>query len=100
MRTKKNPKPAVIKDKPYLTIRETCNLTGLSQHFLREGCKTGEIPHFMSGNVYMINISLLKEYLDEKSRQNAREAAKETAAAVKPFTLKESWYKPLQSNPA
>ena len=24
--------------KPFLTIREACNYTGLSQHFLRDGC--------------------------------------------------------------
>lgn len=66
-------KPAVIKDKPFLNIRETCNLTGLSQRFLREGCKTGSIPHVMSGNVYMINIRLLYEAMDKESLLSVRD---------------------------
>lgn len=55
---------AVKKDKPYQNIRETCNSTGLSQRFLREGCKSGQIPHVMSGNVYMINVPLMLKKLD------------------------------------
>ena len=63
---------ATIKDKPYLNIRETCNATGLSQRFLREGCKNGTIPHIMSGNTYMINIPLMLRILDEQSARCGR----------------------------
>ncbi len=56
--------------KPFLTIREACNYTGLSQHFLRDGCKAGWIPHVKSGNIYMINIRLLLETMDDMSREN------------------------------
>ena len=58
---------AVKKDKPYLNIREACNLTGLSQRYLREGCKAGEIPHVMSGNIYMINVPLMMKKLEAES---------------------------------
>ena len=60
--------PEVLK--PFATIREACNITGLSQHFLRDGVKAGTIPHIMSGNTYMINIPLLLQQLDNMSKNN------------------------------
>lgn len=53
----------------FVTIRAACNITGLSQRYLRDGCKSGLIPHIMSGNVYMINLPLLHATLDEMSRK-------------------------------
>lgn len=62
------PKRAVVKNQPFLNIRDACNFTGLSQRFLREGCKTGKLPCVMSGNTYMINIPLLMEQLNTESK--------------------------------
>ena len=46
-----------------MNIHDACKVTGLSMHFLRAGCKTGEVPHVMSGNKYMINVAaLLRKY--------------------------------------
>lgn len=56
--------------KPFATIREACNITGLSQHYLRDGVKAGIIPHIKSGNTYMINVSLMMQQLDNMSMSN------------------------------
>lgn len=47
---------------PYQKIKEACKTTGLSQYFLRQGCKAGTIPHIKSGPTYYINVpALLKK---------------------------------------
>lgn len=50
---------------PYQKIVEACKTTGLSQYFLRQGCKDGTIPHIRSGGVYYINVPALMETLDK-----------------------------------
>ena len=49
--------------KAFQKIPEACKSTGLSQYFLRKGCKEGTIPHVKSGKVYMINVPLLLQQL-------------------------------------
>lgn len=44
---------------PFQKIAEACKTTGLSQYFLRQGCKAGTVPHVKSGGVYYINIPAL-----------------------------------------
>lgn len=44
---------------PFLTIERACEVTGLSQYFLRCGCKDGSVPCIKSGRVYMVNIPAL-----------------------------------------
>ena len=44
---------------PFQTIAEASVTTGLSQFFLRKGCKDGTVPHVMSGSTYMINVPAL-----------------------------------------
>lgn len=48
---------------PFQKIAEACKTTGLSQYYLRQGCKDGTIPHVKSGGVYYINIPALMEAL-------------------------------------
>ena len=48
---------------PFQKIPEACRTTGLSQYFLRKGCKDGTIPHIKSGSVYFINVPKLLEKL-------------------------------------
>lgn len=50
---------------PFQRIPAACRITGLSQSFLRAGCKAGTVPHTMSGNVYLINVPLLLKKLSE-----------------------------------
>lgn len=49
---------------PFQKIREACATTGLSQFYLRNGCKDGSIPHIKSGGTYYINIPALLKKLE------------------------------------
>ena len=51
----------------FQTIKDASRTTGLSQHYLRQGCISGEVPHIMSGKTYMINVPLLIEKLNAQS---------------------------------
>lgn len=44
---------------PFLKIGATSKATGLSQYFLRRGCRDGSVPHVMSGTVYLVNVPAL-----------------------------------------
>lgn len=44
---------------PFQKIPDACKTTGLSMYYLRQGCKTGDVPHIKSGGVYYINIPAL-----------------------------------------
>lgn len=48
---------------PFQKIPEACKTTGLSQYFLRAGCRDGSIPHVKSGTVYLINVPKLLRQL-------------------------------------
>lgn len=48
---------------PFQKIPDACRTTGLSQYYLRKGCKAGTIPHVKSGTVYFINVPALLEQL-------------------------------------
>lgn len=58
-------------DAPYQSLRGACRITGLSVGFLREGCKTGVIPHIMCGKEFRVNVPLLLKQLEEESSANA-----------------------------
>lgn len=54
--------PEIRKLPPFQKIPEACKTTGLSMYYLRQGCKTGAIPHIKSGGTYYINVvALLKQ---------------------------------------
>ena len=44
---------------PFLKIGAASKATGLSQYFLRRGCRDGSVPHVMSGTVYLVNVPAL-----------------------------------------
>ena len=48
---------------PYKTILEAAAISGLSQSYLRKGCKDGTVPHICVGTKYMINIPALFDQL-------------------------------------
>ena len=54
-------------EKRFLTIEETAEQTGLSVYYLRQGVKTGRIPHIKCGCKSMINVIKLIEILDAES---------------------------------
>lgn len=61
---------------PFQKIKQASEITGLSQYYLRRGCKDGSIPHICSGHVYLINIPALLQKLGategEEERENDR----------------------------
>lgn len=50
-------------DKPFQKFQEASRTTGLSQYFLRKGCKDNTIPHVMSGGTYYVNVPALLRQL-------------------------------------
>ena len=47
---------------PFQRIPAACRITGLSQSYLRAGCRSGEVPHIKAGGTYLVNIpQLLKK---------------------------------------
>ena len=50
--------------RPFLSITEASAVTGLSQFYLRNGCKTGDVPHVRTGNKYLVNVPALLRKLD------------------------------------
>lgn len=48
---------------PFQKIPDACKTTGLSMHYLRSGCKSGAVPHIMSGSTYYVNVPKLLEIL-------------------------------------
>jgi len=57
---------------PYQKIPDACKTTGLSQYYLRQGCKCGTIPHIKSGPTYYINIPALLEKLSREAMDQAK----------------------------
>lgn len=53
---------------PWQKIAQASKTTGLSQYFLRSGCKDGSIPHICSGTTYMVNVPLLLEQLEAQAK--------------------------------
>ena len=54
----------------FQTIADATRTTGLSQYFIRRGCKDGSIPHVKSGSKFLVNIPLLLEAMDRQSIRN------------------------------
>lgn len=53
---------------PFQKIPDACKTTGLSQYFLRKGCKDGSVPHIKSGPTYYVNVPALLEQLGVPSQ--------------------------------
>ena len=59
---------------PFQKIPEACKTTGLSQYFLRKGCRAGTIPHVKSGDIYYINVpALLRQLGAEPEHEEAEQ---------------------------
>ena len=48
---------------PYKTILEAAAASGLSQSYLRKGCRDGSIPHIRIGTKFIVNIPALYDQL-------------------------------------
>lgn len=51
----------------FQTIADATRTTGLSQYYIRRGCREGSIPHIKSGNKFLVNVPLLIERMDQMS---------------------------------
>lgn len=49
---------------PFQRVPAACRITGLSQTYLRAGCRDGTIPHIKSGSIYYINVPALLKKLN------------------------------------
>ena len=50
--------------KPFLSIRDACDETGLSMFYIRKGIKEGQIDAIQSGTKYFVNMPRLMEALN------------------------------------
>lgn len=48
---------------PFQKIAEASRTTGLSQYYLRQGCRNGSIPHTRSGQTFFVNVPALLRQL-------------------------------------
>lgn len=56
---------------PFANIKDAATATGLSQFYLRNGCRDGTIPHVKCGNKFMVNIpALLRQLGAEEGAQD------------------------------
>lgn len=57
---------------PFQKISEAARTTGLSQYFIRNGCKDGTIPCIRSGTAYLVDVDGLVLQLQQQARAGAR----------------------------
>lgn len=55
-------------------IYDASRSTGLSQYYLREGCKNGSIPCIKSGKVYFIDVPALLDKLRAQAESEVKQA--------------------------
>lgn len=60
--------------RPFLKIRDAAKVTGLSQYFLRQGCRNGTIPCLRCGTVYMVDTEGLLEQLRREARNGGEKS--------------------------
>lgn len=52
-----------LNNKPFQSLEEAAETTGLSTFYLRRGCKAGTVPHIRSGKKYLVNVPALLQKL-------------------------------------
>lgn len=53
--------------KRFLSIKDASTATGLSQYFLRAGCRDGSVPCIMSGRKFLVDVQALYSMFDQIS---------------------------------
>lgn len=51
----------------FLSIRDAATVTGLSQFYLRNGCRDGSVPCIRSGRKYLVDVQALNAMFDDLS---------------------------------
>lgn len=62
----------VRRGEPYQKILDACRTTGLSQYYLRKGCRDGSVPHIRSGKTYYVNVPALLDKLATQMNKGIR----------------------------
>lgn len=47
------------------TVKKTAEISGLSQRYIRELCRTNKVPFIVVGNKWLVNLDKLKQFLDD-----------------------------------
>lgn len=58
--------------KLFVKIREAAEITGLSQYFIRRGCRDGTIPCITSGSTFYVNMQAFLRILEVSEKQRER----------------------------
>lgn len=54
---------------PFQRIKQAVQSTGLSEYFLRRGCRDGSVPCVKSGETFYVNVPALLRQLGAESGQ-------------------------------
>ena len=66
------PKRKFDPDAPYQSISGASIITGLARGYIRDGCKSGKIPHLMVGGEYRVCMSLFLQQLEAEAAANMK----------------------------
>ena len=66
------PKRTFDPDAPYQSISGASIITGLARGYIRDGCKSGKIPHLMVGGEYRVCMSLFLQQLEAEAVSNMK----------------------------
>lgn len=53
------------REQRFQSIEHACRTTGLSRNYLRNGCRSGQVPHIRSGRLYLIDVVALYKKLEQ-----------------------------------
>lgn len=59
-----------MRDTRFKSIRDASEETGLSQYYLRTGCRSGNVPHIKSGTKYYVDVTALVSKLSSQSKSD------------------------------
>ena len=66
------PKRTFDRTAPYQSISGASIITGLARGYIRDGCKSGKIPHLMVGGEYRVCMSLFLQQLEAEAVSNMK----------------------------
>ena len=56
----------------FVSIKTASQITGLSQYYIRNGCRAGTIPHIMSGNRYKVDLQRFAETISSSGSDSCK----------------------------
>lgn len=83
-----------VQNTPFQKIPDACRTTGLSQYYLRRGCREGTVPHLRSGSTIYVNVPALLRQLgaspdgDQTGEQNQAAGRSGATGTIRPVDLR------------